>query len=78
MYNNSKFKSNYEDQMFMNEFNYGNKITPSKEQMKEIKAKMKRKKRIHFITSKIKEMQKKRTFMTAPDMFVEESDEETE
>eukprot|EP00347_Sterkiella_histriomuscorum_P000856 403374257 len=48
----------------------------SKEQMQEIKDKMKRKKRIHFITSKIKEMQKKRTFMTAPEMMVEESDGE--
>lgn len=37
---------------------------------------MKRKKRIQFITTKIKEMQKKRTFMTAPEMMVEESDED--
>ena len=38
--------------------------------------KKKRKKRIQFITSKIKDMQKKRTFLTAPDMVVLESDEE--
>lgn len=41
-----------------------------------MKDKQKRKKRIQFITSKIKEMQKKRTFLTAPDMVVVESDED--
>ncbi|CDW83066.1 UNKNOWN [Stylonychia lemnae] len=76
----SKFQQsqfNYENQLF-GDFNYGNNYTPSKEQIKEIKAKMKRKKRIQFITGKIKEMQKKKTFMTAPDMYVEESEEEVE
>lgn len=46
------------------------------EEAKVQRDKAKRKQRIQFITSKIKEMQKQRVFMTAPDMLVVESDEE--
>ncbi len=48
------------------------------EEQKAVKAKAKRKQRIQFITSKIKEMQRQRVFMTAPDMLVLDDDEEEE